>query len=170
MALCDQLGEAMNKVAAANDAAWALVLATCLAQGVQPSAITRNQLQDHSQEDGEDIGVSNATEATLSVMFMDGKATTNEVYLSPKRYDLAVKVTVAIVAIGNEERGRVASIALVDAIAAAFDLDPTLGGVAQFSEMADNPEDGDADDMGAEARTEIITFQIDVADAKTARG
>jgi hypothetical protein len=160
----------MNKVAQVNDAAFALVRSVCLAQGLPEAAITRNALQELTSEDGEDLADYGEAETKLNVAFMDGRPTTVAMSLSPKRYELAVGVKVAVISIGDEALGRVARIALIDALGVAFDADNTLGGLATWAEMADDPEEDDEEDMGAEARVEIVMFQIDVADALTPRG
>lgn len=163
-------GEIMNKVARVNDAAFDLVRNVCLAQGLPNSAITRNSLQELASDDGEDLAAPGDAETTLSVAFMDGRPTTVTVSLSPKRYELAVSVKVAVISIGDEALGRNARIALIDALGAAFNADNTLGGLATWAEMAEDPDQDDAEDMGAEARVELVMFQIDVADALTPRG
>lgn len=160
----------MNKVAAVNEAAWTLVRNTCVAQGVPLSAITRNTLQELSTDDGDDIGVSGTAEAKINVAFIDGRPTMTATSLSPKRYELAVGVKVIVIATGDEALGRVARIALIDALGAAFNADNTLGGLALWAEMADDPDQDDEEDLGSEARAEIVMFQIDVADALTPRG
>lgn len=160
----------MNKVAAVNDAAWTLVRNTCVAQGVPLSAITRNTLQELSTDDGDDIGVSGTAEAKINVAFIDGRPTMTAMSLSPKRYELAVGVKVIVIATGDEALGRAARIPLIDAIGAAFNADNTLGGLALWAEMADDPDQDDEEDLGSEARAEIVMFQIDVADALTPRG
>lgn len=160
----------MNKVAQANDTAYTIVRNVCLAQGIPAVAITRNTLQELSADEGEDLATIGDQEARLSVAFMDGRPTVLAAYLSPRRYELAVAARVAVIAVGDEALGRTNRIALIDAIAAAFNADPTLGGVVNWCEMADDPDQDDEEDMGAEARIEIVTFQIDIADALTPRG
>lgn len=160
----------MNKAALANNAAFEVVRTVCLAQGLPATALTRNTLQELSEDDGEDLASVGDTEARLLVTFMDGRPSVIAMSLSPKRYELAVPAKVVVIAIGDEELGRQRRIALIDAIAAAFDADPFLGGVATWCEMADDPDQDDDEEMGGEARVEIVTFQIDVADALTPRG
>lgn len=160
----------MNKAALANDTAFEVVRTVCLQQGLPETALTRNTLQELSEDDGEDLAEYYEPESRFLVTFMDGRPSVVAMSLSPKRYELSIPAKVVVIAIGDEEAGRKKRIALIDAIAAAFDADPYLGGVATWCEMADDPDQDDDEDIGSEARAEIIMFQIDVADALTPRG
>ena len=160
----------MNKVDQANTALYALVTTVCLDEGLPATAIVRNALHDLDEEDGADEGTSNQRTLRILVEFKDGAPRTEAVSLSPKRYELNVGATLTILAIGEEAQGRAARLSIIGAIGVALDADPTIGGAVSYAEIGDDPDDGQDEDDGAEMRGDILTIEMLVVDALTARG
>lgn len=160
----------MNKVDQANTALYGVIRGVCLAQGLPESAIVRNALHDLDEDEGGNAATSGERTCRILVEFKDGSPRTEAVSLSPKRYELSVGASLTIIAIGAEEAGRAARLEIIGAIGEALDADPMLGGAASYAEIADDPDEAGDEDDGAEMRGDILTIEMLVADALTARG
>jgi hypothetical protein len=160
----------MNKVDQANTALYSLVSTVCAEQGLPLTAIVRNALHSLDEEDGADEGASSQRTLRILAEFKDGSPRTEAVSLSPTRYELNVGATLTLLAFGEEATGRAARLRIIEAIALALDADPTIGGATSYAEIGDDPDDGQDEDDGAEMRGDILTIEMLVVDALTARG
>lgn len=160
----------MNKVAAANAAAFALLQTVAAAHGV--ANVARNTLEMLDPDDGGDARREPEDQpARLLIAFMDDRAPRiSGESLGPPSFDLVASPKVIVVALGDEAVGREARDAFFDALAEAVIADRTLGGACGWAESGFDPEADDDDEMGAEARADTVSIVMDIADCATARG
>jgi hypothetical protein len=165
-----------NKVDAARNAVWALVSGVAASVGVSPGSVQRNALLPQDDADATDMTLPGASQrSALSVSVFDAlderSVRTEAVTLSPLSYDLIVQVAVQITVTGvDDARGRELRAAFAEALGAAIATDRSLGGVAQWAEIADGVDPEQDYDAGGELRAEILAIDVHVSNAATARG
>lgn len=163
----------MNKVEIANQAAYDLAAALVAAFGLAPSCLTRNVLSELDADEGDEgvVGIGQAKD-NLLVSFMDDR--TPQVMgapsLGPVRYELSVRPHIVVASVGNEAAGRVRRTAFYVAFVDALEADDTLGGAVAIAEIAEDGEQDDDFEDGAEVRADIIKLDLSVSDARTPRG
>jgi hypothetical protein len=161
-----------NKVLAANAAGYTMVATVCQAFGLPESALSRNAMHTIDPGEGGDARDTGAeSPLMLLVEYQDGRAVTESVSLSPRRYDLRVEPLITILTVGSDDEHAVARrTALIDALGAAIEADDTLGGAVVLCEIADDPEQEEDEEGGQVARGDLLSLNLYVSDARTARG
>ncbi len=157
----------MNKVAAALNAAWALVQTVAAAQGAEA---VRNRLAAIDAAEATDLQPGSDHPYRLVIEFVDAPPTTVGVTLGPTSYDLLVQPTVAVIVIGDPSDAVTLTSQFADALETALNADRTLGGAVGWAEIADNPDDAEAYEQGAQGFADLLSLALSIPDARSARG